>query len=108
MATKKKSAKASKKTSKPIKSVNFIGTWITFESRFLDTKVDQTHSSSWTFLPGNKIMEYGKVYQCKVSKNIIQIPTSSGDKWVGEMLPKSVLKISTSNGMGSFYCKKKR
>lgn len=103
METKSKRTKSAK-----AKSVNFVGVWKTYRSSFMGTPVKQTNPSTWTILPGNRVKVGDKNLACKVLGANIKIPASSATTWIGELLPNGILKVSTDNGMMSYFCKRKK
>lgn len=116
--TKKTSNRLTKEKSKPTpvkgagkKSVtidtNFVGLWQSYESRFRDNITERTPPSTWMIIQGNIYVFSLKPYKCKANKNKIKIPTGTPKcYWIGEMLTGNILKISTDNGMMSYYCKR--
>jgi hypothetical protein len=89
-------------------SGGFVGTWVTTKRSFLNNDAGKGIDSYWTILPGNKVELHGKVVDCKVKDNIIRIPYGANPEnyWLCELRPDGMLKISTSNGMMSYLCKR--
>jgi hypothetical protein len=88
--------------------VSFEGVWKSFKTEFLGRPIKMSLVSTWSIGPGNIYQVFGQAYKSKISGRKIKIPTGSGSAWVGEMQDNGALKISTDNGMMTYYCKRGR
>lgn len=95
-------------SNKSLPTLDFIGTWVSFRAAATTGEIKIATPSTWVIFPGNQYMVDGQMFQCKLKKGMLYMPTTNSKQsyWVGKLKSDGTLKISIDNGMIAYLCKR--